>query len=302
MTRSAQTHGTVHQTEIAAPAGLVYGLLADAAQWPLYVPDAVYVERLGFDGAGERLRRWDTTGGAPRSRTLRRTLDATRRRIAFHEEDPADPDTAPSGSWTVESLGAERARLTLELDPAAPGGRGPSPAAARAREAAADSVRAEADHLARLAAHWDRLDELVLCFEESVHIDAPPERVYALLENQGPRPCRVAAVPPDSVRVRLPARGLVVHKQPRPPAPLASHTGVWTVADGGAGTTTLTSRHGVLFGTGDITGLFGPGASFETARHHVRRTLVKRSAAVMEHVRRSAEEPDARLPQPARAA
>ncbi|MFJ3817077.1 SRPBCC family protein [Streptomyces sp. NPDC090056] len=289
MTEPARNRRTVHRTEIGAPAGLVYGLLADAPQWPLYLPDAVHVERLPCDGPGERLRRWDVTGGVLRPRTLRHLPDAAPRRIAFREEDPADPDGAPSGSWTVEDLGAERALLVLEVDAPAPAG-SRSPEAAAARDGAVAALREEAGHLARLAAHWERLDELVLCFEDSVRVDAPPQRVYALLESPGPRPYRVPAVPPDSVRVRLPGRGLVVHKQLRTPAPLAVHTGVWTVADDGAGATLLTSRHGVLLQAGPVTGLFGPDATSETVRRHVRRTLGRRSTAVMEQVRRYAEE------------
>ncbi|MFJ8888482.1 SRPBCC family protein [Streptomyces sp. NPDC102402] len=289
MTGLPRVHGTVHRTEVEAPAGLVYGLLADAVQWPLYVPDTVYVERLASGGAGERLRRWDTTGGVPRSRTLRRVLDTALRRIAFCGEDPADPGRTPSGSWTVEALGAERARLTLEVDAPAPAG-SRSPEAVAAWDGAVAALREETGHLARLAANWARLDELVLCFEDSVRIDAPPQQVYDLLESPGSRPYRVRAVPPGSVRIRLPGRGLIVHKQLRTPVPLAVHTGVWTVADGGAGTTVLTSRHGVVLRTGPVTGLFGPDATFETARRRVRRNLGRRSAAVMEQVRRYAEE------------
>lgn len=61
---SSRVHACEHTVEVAAPAGVVYGMLADAARWPVFLPSVVHVERLDFDGVQERLRMWELAGEA----------------------------------------------------------------------------------------------------------------------------------------------------------------------------------------------------------------------------------------------
>ncbi|MFE7778571.1 aromatase/cyclase [Streptomyces sp. NPDC057445] len=311
MTEPCRTRRTVHETEVAAPAGVVYGLIADAARWPLCFPADVYVERLRFDGVSERLRRWTTDGGAVTAVTLGRVLDASRRRVEFRQESPAAPLTATSGSWTVDALGTDRARLTLRQEFTAGGAL--TGDTGRAAEAVG---RAESAHLTRLAESWDRLDELVLSFQDSVRVEAPPQRVYDFLEQAGRWPDRLphvarldlaeagegvqvmttqtltpdgAAYTTESVRVCFPGRYRIAHKQIRTPAALTSaHTGVWTVT-GDASGSTVTSRHGVVLRPGAVTGVLGPDATPATARRHLREALGRESTATMEYAKRYAE-------------
>ncbi|MFE2611978.1 hypothetical protein ACFXDI_53990, partial [Streptomyces mirabilis] len=56
---SSRVHACEHTVRVAAPAGVVYGMLADAARWPVFLPSVVHVERLDFDGVQERLRMWE---------------------------------------------------------------------------------------------------------------------------------------------------------------------------------------------------------------------------------------------------
>ncbi|WP_448701673.1 helix-turn-helix domain-containing protein, partial [Streptomyces avidinii] len=59
---SQRVRTSEHTARIAAPAGVVYGLIADAVRWPLLLPTPVHVERIDFDGVHERLRLWDLDG------------------------------------------------------------------------------------------------------------------------------------------------------------------------------------------------------------------------------------------------
>lgn len=175
-----RVHRTVHETEVAAPAGMVYGMIADAVQWPLYFPPNVHVERLAFDGVQERLRMWATANGQVKSWTSRRVLDAAARRIEFRQEIPAAPLSAMTGTWIVESLGADRSKLTLLHDFSVEGDRAQD--VEWVERATDTNSRAELANLAQLGGRWGKLDELVMSFEDRVDVDAPPELVYAFLE------------------------------------------------------------------------------------------------------------------------
>ncbi|MEV0992059.1 aromatase/cyclase [Streptomyces sp. NPDC049949] len=310
-----RVHRTVHETEVAAPAGVVYGLIADPVQWPLYFPPNVYVERLEFDGASERLRMWATANGRVKSWTSRRLLDAAARRIEFRQEVPAAPLSAMTGTWIVEPLGAERSRLVLLHDFSVAGDRAED--VEWVERATDTNSRAELANLARLGARWGSLDDLVMSFEDTVRVDAPPELVYAFLERAERWPELLAHVSrleltepeelpgvqvmamdtvtadgsahtTESVRVCFPAAGRIVYKQTRTPALMSAHTGVWTVT-GGAYGSTVTSRHGVVLREEAITGVLGASADIAAARRYVREALGRNSTATMTYAKRHAE-------------
>ncbi|MBW5481318.1 hypothetical protein [Streptomyces bambusae] len=265
------------QAEVAAPAGIVYGLLADAARRPLYCPSAVHVERLpGSDGVRDELQVWcvaglldtaDTAGGAGvieaggavggragaeagggvRAVGERRVLDPARRRI----------DCA-AGTWQVDAPAPDRARVTLA---------GGSAAAWH-----------DARELLALAAHWERLDELVLTFEDSARVAAAPGATYErLAARAGQWPYRVC----------LPASGRIVGKRPQPAdGPLAAHTGVWCVDGDGL----VRVRHSVVLRPAAL-GAQDPGA----VRASVRRELGRQSRDLLTAVRQEAERDGRRL-------
>ncbi|MFE7111953.1 aromatase/cyclase [Streptomyces sp. NPDC057575] len=315
-THDGRTHRTVHGTEVAAPAGVVYGLIADATQWPLYFPPNVHVDRLEFDGTHERLRMWATANGRVKSWTSHRVLDAVARRIEFRQETPAAPLSAMTGTWIVEPVGAETSRLTLLHDFSVAGDR---PEDVEWVERATDTnSRAELAGIAALAAQWARLDSLVLSFEDSVTVDAPPEPVYAFLEQAGRWPDRLPHVSrldlteepggvqvmsmqtltadgsshtTESVRVCFPDAARIVYKQTVTPALMSAHTGVWTVAPGPAGTTVATSRHSVVLREEAVERVLGAGADLARARRYVREALGRNSTATLTHAKRYAESP-----------
>ncbi|MEV6583008.1 aromatase/cyclase [Streptomyces sp. NPDC051582] len=310
-----RVHRTVHETEVGAPAGVVYGLIADPVRWPLYFPPNVYVERLEFDGVNERLRMWATANGRVKSWTSRRVLDAAARRIEFRQEVPAAPLSAMTGTWIVEPLGAERSRLVLLHDFSVAGDRAED--VEWVERATDTNSRAELGNLARLGARWGGLDELVMSFEDTVRVDAPPELVYAFLERAErwpellPHVSRLDLTEPEelpgvqvlamdtltadgsahtteSVRVCFPEAGRIVYKQTRTPALMSAHTGVWTVT-GGAYGSTVTSRHGVVLREEAIAGVLGASADLGAARRYVREALGRNSTATMTYAKRYAE-------------
>ncbi|ROQ88774.1 aromatase [Streptomyces sp. 2132.2] len=310
-----RVHRTVHETEVAAPAGVVYGLIADPVQWPLYFPPNVYVERLEFDGVHERLRMWATANGRVKSWTSRRVLDAAARRIEFRQELPAAPLAAMTGTWIVEPLGAERSRLVLLHDFSVAGDRAED--VEWVERATDTNSRAELGNLARLGERWGRLDDLVMSFEDTVRVDAPPELVYAFLERAErwpellPHVSRLELAEPEelpgvqvmamdtltadgsahtteSVRVCFPAAGRIVYKQTRTPALMSAHTGAWTVT-GGAYGSTVTSRHGVVLREEAVAGVLGASADLAAARRYVREALGRNSTATMTYAKQYAE-------------
>ncbi len=313
---AAVVHRTVHETPVAAPAGVVYGLLADTTRWPLYFPPNVHVDRLEFDGRRERLRMWATANGQVKTWTSRRELDAAARRIEFRQEVPARPLTSMSGTWTVEPVDAGNCLLTLGHDFTVADDR---PADVRWVARATDTnSRAELANLAVLAARWEELDALVLSFEDAVEVDAPPERVYAFLADAARWPERLphvagldlvedtpgvqvmtmrtrtadgAAHTTESVRVCFPDACRIVYKQTLTPALMSAHTGEWTVAQGPAGTTVATSRHRVVLRPEAVGRVLGEGADLAAARRYVREALGRNSTATLEHAARYARSP-----------
>lgn len=307
-------HRTVHTTDVAAPAGVLYGLVADAAKWPLYFAPNIHVERLAFDGTDERLAIWATANGRVTSWVSRRRLDAAARRVEFRQEVPAPPLSAMTGTWIVEPLGTERSKLTLLHDFSVPGDRAED--VAWVERATDTNSRAELAGLARLGERWARLDDLVMSFEDSVRVAAPPEPVYAFLERVAdwqrllPHVTRLdvteqgavqvmsmdtltadgASHTTESVRVCLAESGRIVYKQTRTPALMEAHTGCWTVAGDATGTT-VTSQHSVVLREEAITAVLGEQADLSSAREYVRRALGRNSTATLNHARQYAQRP-----------
>ncbi|MGW4141726.1 SRPBCC family protein [Streptomyces mirabilis] len=210
---SSRVHACEHTVRVAAPAGVVYGMLADAARWPVFLPSVVHVERLDFDGVQERLRMWelaDETGagnpdnpdadaggvggvleGRVGSWYARRVLHPDVRAVVFEQEDAVWPGSVTSGVWSVRPAGETECVLGLRQE------RGLAVAAADGagarREAEADVHRRLAQ-VRRAAGRWEQWDELLLSFEDRVRIEGPAELVYDFLYRIGDWPGRVPHV------------------------------------------------------------------------------------------------------------
>ncbi|MFC7310276.1 aromatase/cyclase [Streptomyces monticola] len=308
-----RVHSTAHEVNVAAPAGVVYGLIADATRWPWYFPPNVHVEQLEFDGKQERLRMWATANGQVRSWTSRRVLSPALRRIEFRQELPAAPVKTMDGTWIVEALAPEQSRLTLLHDFTV---EGDDPEGVGWVERAVDSnSRTELGHLRQIAERWARLDELVLSFEDSVRVHGPAELVYDFLYRVRdwpelvPHVSRLDAVEDqpgvqvmsmdtttadgsshttESVRVCFPHAGRIVYKQTATPALMAAHTGEWSVEPDESGVT-VTSQHSVVLREENIESVLGAGADVSQARRYVRQALGRNSTATLNLAKRHAE-------------
>jgi aromatase len=313
-----RVHRTAHEVEIAAPAAVVYGLIADARRWPLVFPPNVHVERLASDGTHERLRMWATANGTVKSWTSRRRLDPAGRRVDFRQEVSAAPLTGMGGSWIVEERGAHACRLVL-LHDFTVGADRPEDVAWVERATDTNS-RAELGRVGELARRWPGLAERTLSFEDSVRIAGPAGAVYDFLHDAAAWPRLVPHVDrlelteespgvqvmsmdtrtadgtvhtTESIRVCFPDALRIVHKQTVTPALLDAHTGAWTVVPDATGVT-VTARHDVILREEAVEPVLGAGATVADARRHVREALGRTTAATFTLARRQAERAPAR--------
>ncbi|MFD5637079.1 SRPBCC family protein [Streptomyces sp. NPDC127077] len=386
MSSSQRKHCARHTVEVAAPAGVVYGLLADAPRWPVLLPAYVHVERVDADAAGDRLRLWHLRGGRVRSVLARRALHPGLRRIEFEHRDPLAPGAPTYGSWNVSPDGPGRCLVTLHQQspppsgpppgppttpgapeipgtPRAPGLSGPpevpgapvesgppgapgtpdAPGASGLADApdvpgAPDApgvldasdvsgvsgvldvfearVRAEVAAVRVAAERWDRLDELLLSFEDSVYVCGSPEIVYDFLyrigdwadlvphvervevgeERPGVQRTVVHTSDPDTgdtavfegVRLCFPAAGRIVHRQSVTPDPIAAYYGEWSLEPDARGVR-VAHRHQVMLRESAVEPAPGAGALPVDARRQVREWLGRTSTETLTLARWHAE-------------
>ncbi|MGA5527463.1 SRPBCC family protein [Streptomyces pseudogriseolus] len=311
---SQRAHFAQHTVPVAAPADVVYGLLADSPRWPVLLPSYVHVERIDFDGTEESLRLWRLRHGQVCSSPVRRVLRAAERRITF-ELDGSHVSGAPtSGVWSVAPDGAGRCLVTLRHE--SPAGPGSTP------EALESDVRAELTALCEAAGRWDRLDELLLSFEDSVHVSGSPELVYDFLyrvedwadlvphveradvteDRPGVQEAVLHTCEPDTgrtlvsecVRLCFPAAGRIVHKETLTPDPVASHYGEWYLEPGETGVRVVSVHH-VMLRESAVESVLGEGALLVDARRHVRERLGRSSTEALGLARWHAESAVRRL-------
>ncbi|MFI0982614.1 aromatase/cyclase [Streptomyces sp. NPDC021093] len=308
-----RVHRTTHEVTVAAPAGVVYGLIADAVRWPLFFPPNVHVEQLEFDGAKERLRMWATANGQVKSWSSRRTLDAGQHRVEFRQEVSAPPVRTMGGTWIVESRGASSCRLILVHDFTVADDNAAD--AAWVERATDTNSRAELANLKQLAECWQDLDDLVLSFEDSVRVNGPAELVYDFLYRVGDWPellphvsrldltedepgVQVMAMDTvtadgsshttESIRVCFPHAGRIVYKQTATPLLMAAHTGEWSVVPDETGVTVV-SQHSVVLRPENIARVLGEDADVARARRYVREALGRNSSATLALAKKHAE-------------
>lgn len=311
---SQRVHSAQYTVPVAAPAGVVYGLLADAPHWPVLLPSYVHVERIDRDGTEEDLRLWDLRHGQVRSCLAHRELRARDRRIEFEQRDALFPDRSVSGSWSVTPEGDDRCLLTLRQE--CPAGPGETPETLEA------GVRAELAVLREAAERWDRFDELLLSFEDSGYVCGPPELVFDFLyriedwaelvphveraEVSEDRPGVQAMVlhtcdpetgettVSESVRLCFPGAGRIVHKETVLPDLVAAHCGEWYLEPDASGVRVV-SAHTVMLQERAVEAVLGGGARLVDARRYVRERLGRMNTEALSLVRWHAESAVRRL-------
>ncbi|MFI8931154.1 aromatase/cyclase [Streptomyces sp. NPDC053474] len=316
------THRTTHHTDIDAPAEAVYGIIAEATDWPACFAPTLHVERLegaGAPAAGgrERLRIWAVANGDVTSWTSRRDLDPGAARIRFRQEVSAPPVASMSGEWTV-GPGATpgTARLTLVHEFTAVDD---DPAGTEWVTRATDrNSRTELANIKALAESRDTAADLVFDFADSTLVDGDPEAVYRFLHDAAAWPDRLphvsrmrlredheggeyvqwmvmdtvteqgSAHTTESVRLCFPQARRIVYKQVVTPPLLAAHIGEWTVTRAPDGVR-VTSWHRVRLNEDAITSVLGGDATVTAAKEFVRRAVGGNSAATLALAKTHAE-------------
>jgi aromatase len=310
---SSRAHWAEHAVPVAAPAGVVYGLLADAVRWPVLLPSYVHVERVDWDVSGELLHVWDLPEGRVRRRRVRRVLYPEDRTVESQETDPALPGVLTRGTWSVAFVDDGRCVLTLRRQRPTPVGREPQFVAVQ--EAFEAQVRADLAQIRTVAETWERLDELLLAFEESVRVSGAAELVYDFLyriedwadlishvertavteDLPGVQVADVdscwidgGTVTSRAVRLCFPAAGRIVHKEVVLPELLAGHTVEWSLVPDQSGLRVLCA-HSVMLREAAVGPVLGPGVTTADARHEVRAWLGRASAHALAQARWRAE-------------
>lgn len=327
-----RVHRLRHSVEVAAPPGAVFALLADTARRPLYGPHILHVERLDFDGVSERLRVWESVGGRIRSSLQTRVRHPHERRIEFVQLGHEAPVASMSGEWTVEDRVGGGSVVTVRHAFTVVGDRGDD-AAADEGLATGDNARTELESLRRVAESRAGVDDLVLSFEESVRVNGPGELVYDFLYRAAdwpgllPHMRRLQLTEPSpgvqildydvllpagavrtagSVRLCFPHAGRIVFTQTAASAPVAAHTGEWSVLPDEFGVRVIV-QHSVLLDETAVRALAaseqsatGPAArapsAMELARHRVRQAIGRTSLATLELAKEHAESGVVTLP------
>ncbi|MEV7192556.1 SRPBCC family protein [Streptomyces sp. NPDC093510] len=303
----------VRGVEVAAPAQVVYALIADPERWPLFLPRTVYAQRLDADGVDERVRMWGLAEGQVMAWTSGRVLDGAGRRITFRQELPVAPAESMAGCWQVREVAVGRCRVDLEhvfaVAPARPQD------AAYLREVVEATSRSALESLRFWAERWSRLGEVSLSFAETVRVKGPAELVYGFLYEVADWPGQVAhvrraVVEEDclgiqkvalelaaaeggtptvaGIRICFPHAGRIVHKATVPRPLLAAHCGEWSVLPDEYGVSVVCQHH-VLLREDTIEQVLGPGAGLAEARRQVRAALTHESRQILRAARRHAE-------------
>ncbi|MGW3124516.1 aromatase/cyclase [Streptomyces sp. NPDC001107] len=301
-------HRTAHRIEVAAPAGVVYGLIADAERWPLFFAPNVYVEPLDAAGPEQRLRMWAHAGDRITSWITRRTLDPGARRIAFRQEVTSAAVDSMRGTWSVEPAADGSSLLTLERHFAAAGG-------SAAPDLIGDAnLRAHLADLKRLAERWALLDELVVTVEDTVRVEGPSELVYGFLYRAAAWPGTVPGLSglhlvedvPGIQALRAPGTGhragdmravrlcfthggLITYKVTQPPELVSGQAGEWSVEPDLTGVT-VRARHQLVLDEHDVTRVLGADAGLGDARRHVQERVGRQSTALLRLAKQHAED------------
>ncbi len=310
------TREVEHEITVGAPATAVYELLAQVTNWPRIFPPTIHVDQLeaNEDGTQERIRIWATANGEAKNWTSRRTLDPEALRITFRQEITAPPVAAMGGTWIIEPLGEQAARVRLLHDYRA---EGDDPHDLLWIERAVD--KNSTSELAALkenveAAH--AAEDVTFSFTDTVRIAGSVKDAYDFINEAdlwSERLPHVATVrltedtpglqtlemdtrakdgsvhTTKSYRVTFPHQR-IAYKQVTLPALMTLHTGIWTFEELPDGGTSASSQHTVTLNTANIAAILGPDATVADAREYVHTALSTNSCATLAHAKNHAEQ------------
>jgi aromatase len=308
-----KTHYAQHYTVVAAPAKVLYDIIADAPNWPVVLGPTVHVERLDstVDGT-ELLQLWATANGSVRTWTSERTLDPKALTITFRQQTSPAPLASMGGTWTLEPLSPNKTRVLLDHDFSVIDD---DPQGVHFFSSAVDRNSTEELAAMRdLAEDWARRQELTMSFTDTVRIAAPARAVYDYLNEADRWPDRIPHVSrleltedtpglqvmtmdtstPDgsvhttrSVRVCFPSNR-IVYKQIETPALMSVHTGEWLLTEDQDGVL-ASSTHTVTINPAAIPAVLGADATVEDAKTFVRNALSRNSTTTLNYAKDFAE-------------
>ncbi|WP_443053612.1 aromatase/cyclase [Streptomyces sp. NBC_00285] len=310
----SERHAALHTTEIDAPAGTVYEIIADVTRWPQLFTPNVHVEHLGRGEGTEHIHIWATANGSVKNWTSRRELDRPRLTVAFRQEISAPPVASMGGTWVVLPEGEAHCRLALRHDFTVVDN---DPDGVEWVNNALDrNSAAELAGIKRVAEDRAGLDEVMFAFEDTVHIAADGALVFDFLNRADLWPERLPHVArldfaeeepgvqvmamdtkaadgsvhtTESVRVVF-GTDRIVYKQTTVPALMSAHTGCWTIVPAGDGVD-VTSHHTVIVKPEAVEKVLGTGKTVADARAYVRHALSTNSRATLGHAKEYAESP-----------
>lgn len=306
------TRQVEHEITVGAPAAAVYRLIAEVENWPRIFPPTIYVDHVERSAGEERIRIWATANGEAKNWTSRRTLDPDGLRITFRQEVSAPPVAAMGGTWVIEPLSDDSARIRLLHDYRAVDD---DPAGLRWIDEAVDrNSRAELAALKTNVELAHAAEDVTFSFEDTVQIAGSSKDAFDFVDEAGlwaERLPHVASVrftehspglqtlemdtlakdgsthTTKSYRVTFPHHR-IAYKQVTLPALMTLHTGLWTFTENGSGVA-ATSQHTVTLNTENIARVLGPDATVADARAYVQGALSTNSRATLGHAKDHAE-------------
>jgi aromatase len=304
MMSNSRQRTMVNSHVISAPPQAVYDLVADVTRWPTIFAPSLYILPLELAEHAERFQLWALVNGQVKTWVSRRTLDSQQLRISFAQEHTQPPFVSMGGEWEFHSLPGNRAEVVLTHHFRTIDGE------------SLDAVTAAVDHnseqeltaLGRLGQLGHPIDDVVLSFEDTVHLDGAAADAYRFVYRSDEWPQRLSHVsrvvlheePPGvqdmemdtvtadgsthttrSIRLCFAAER-IVYKQLVPPALLFGHSGGWTFTDGADGAL-VTARHTVAINPAAISEILGRNRTLADARKFLRTALGANSRATLAH-------------------
>ncbi|MET7690697.1 aromatase/cyclase [Streptomyces sp. NPDC005483] len=302
---AAVLHRTQHTLTAAAPAEVLYSLVADVTRWPAVFEPTVHVRHLERAARSERFEIWAEVNGEVVQWTSRRVLDPERRYVSFRQDHANPPVTSMSGGWLFRELPSGSTEIVLRHRFAVVDD---DPAAVAAITAALDRNSArELAALGRLAAGAGSVDDVVFSFSDTIELSVSAAEAYDFIaraerwpevlphvsrvELAEPRPevqhLEMDTVTADGSRhttrsVRICRDGdWIAYKQQITPRLLSGHSGAWSFEDGPSGSV-ATARHTVVIDPAAVPEVLGPDATPADARAYLRDALGRNSRATLE--------------------
>lgn len=302
-----------HSATVAAPAEVIFDLVADLERWPQFFQPAVHAECL-WQGEGEDVvRRWAIAGNdTVRTWNSRRHLDRGGLRITFEQVNPEPPVALMRGEWVFKQVAAESTLVEVRHEFAVVDD--------CARDRQRTGAQLDSRGAAQLAAVKETaerradLDQLVLSFEDPLFIAGRIQDAYEMLYEADKWPERIAHVrrlelteetpniqffdmdteTPDgsahttrSVRICLPPTK-IIYKQIMLPKLLDAHTGHWLFSQTAEGVV-ASARHTVTIKPSALP-ILGPGTTVPDARRYLRDVLSANSMKNLRLAKEFAEE------------